>query len=621
MFPRGNHLWFQPVAALSLVGLLGCTATIERDRNDGVPATGAGAGTSTGGTAGTPSGGSGGSGTGGSQGGSSGSSTGGAGGGTAATGGSSATGGTGGTDVPPTPEECEASGPRPGTAPLRRLSSHEYLNTLADLFPNLSPELPVLPTEAPVDSFDNDARALGPSDVHTSRWEEIAFRYTSELTADAAVLEAFLPCAGDVADAATGRACGAEFVDSFGLRTHRRRLTAEETTRYQALFDTQLAAIDFEAAVQLTAMAMLQSPWFLYRVEPPRAGTAGLAPLDSWELASRLSYFLWQRMPDQALFDAAEAGTLVSDAELETQVRRMLADPRARAATADFHRQWLFFDRIMNEEHQTRVPELFPSWSAATQASAYEELLRFTERAVFDGDGTLAGLFLSRDTEVDPLLADIYGVQGPTQAGSWAQVSLPETERAGLLTRVGFLAAHAHSANGSPPLRGSYVMQRIFCQPVDPPPPGTDTSLPAEPDEDATNREIFEAKTAPPACAGCHAMLNGFGYPFEHYDAIGAYRATDNGQPVNAIATLEGTDLTGEVDGAIDLSERIAGSRQVAECAVSRWVRYARGRGIEADDQCALNALNEQFATSGGNIVELMVQIAKSPEFRNRPAE
>jgi len=616
---RGNRLWFQPVAALSLAALCGCTANIARDGNDGTPAPGAGAATSTGGA---PSGGSAGSGTGGALGGSGGSSTGGAGGGTAATGGTSGTGGSGGSSgTPPTPEECEASGPRTGTAPLRRLSSHEYLNTLADLFPGLSPDLPVLPTEAPVDSFDNDARALGPSDVHTSRWEEIAFRYTSELTADAALLEEFLPCAGDVSDAASGRACGAELVASFGLRTHRRPLTTEETTRYQTLFDEQLAAIDFEAAVQLTAMAMLQSPWFLYRVEPSRSGTAGLAPLDGWELASRLSYFLWQRMPDQALLDAAEAGTLVDDAGLETQVRRMLEDPRARAAVADFHRQWLFFDRILNEEHQTRVPELFPEWSAATQASAHEELLRFTERAIFDGEGTLAGLFLSRDTEVDPLLAEIYGVDGPDQAGSWAQVSLPETERAGLLTRVGFLAAHAHSANGSPPLRGSYVMQRIFCQPVDPPPPGTDTSLPAEPDENATNREIFEAKTAPPACGGCHAMLNGFGYPFENYDAIGAYRSTDNGQPVNAIATLEGTDLTGEVDGAIDLSQRIAESQQVAQCAVSRWVRYARGRGIEADDQCALNTLNEQFATSGGNIVELMVQIAKSPEFRNRPSE
>jgi hypothetical protein len=201
------------------------------------------------------------------------------------------------------------------------------------------------------------------------------------------------------------------------------------------------------------------------------------------------------------------------------------------------------------------------------------------------------------------------------------EVSLPEAERAGLLTRVGFLAAHAHSRNGSPPLRGNYVMQRIFCQTVDPPPPNTDTSLPAEPDDTLTNREIFENKTSPPACAGCHAMLNGFGYPFEHYDAIGAYRDSDNGKPVNATATLEGTDLGGDVDGAIDLSTRISGSPQVAACAVSRWVRYARGRGIEVDDQCALLDLNEKFAASGGNLIELMVAIATSTEFRNRPSE
>jgi hypothetical protein len=615
--------WFQPVplGTALLVGLVGCTATVQRDREGGPAAEGAGAGTAVGGSLGNPTGGSGGTGTGGSavsSGGSSGTGTGGSA-STSGSGGGTSTGGSSG--IPPTPEECASSGPRLGSAPLRRLSSREYLNTLSDLFPTIEPELPVLPTEAPVDSFDNDAVALGPSDVHVSRWEEIAFRYTRDLTQDENALEAFLPCAAEVADGGSESECGAELIASFGTKTHRRPLTSEETERYQALFDAQLAAIDFAGAVQLTAMAMLQSPSFLYRVEPARTASTALAPLDGWELASRLSYFLWQRMPDQELFDAAEAGTLTDDAELERQIRRMLADPRARAATADFHRQWLFFDRILNEEHETRVPELFPDWSAGTQASAHQELLRFTERVMFDGEGTLSALFLSPETEVDPLLAQIYGVTGPTESGSWAQVTLPETERAGLLTRVGFLAAHAHGANGSPPLRGNYVMQRIFCQAVDPPPPDADTSLPDEPDGSQTNREIFEAKTSPPACGGCHAILNGFGYPFEHYDAIGAYRDEDNGKPVNALATLEGTDLTGEVNGALDLSRRITESTQAAQCAVSRWVRYARGRGIEADDECALQALYQRFQASGGNVIELMVAIATSPEFRHRPSE
>lgn len=542
------------------------------------------------------------------------------------TGGSpSAEGGTGPTTGSPEPVVCDdqeiPERLRLGTAPMRRLSSTEYLRTLSDLFPGVAPELPALPIEDPVDAFDNDARALGPSDVAVARWEEIAFRYTRDLTADAAALEAFLPCAASLTDRASAEACGAELVESFGLKTHRRPLTPEEQARYRALFEQQLEAIDFEAAVQLTAMAMLQSPWFLYRLELPDGEASGeVVALDSWQLASRLSYFLWQRMPDDELFDAARADRLTDPAELERQARRMLRDPRARDAVVDFHRQWLFFDRIRRAEHDSRVPELFPTWNAATQAAAHEELLRFVRRTVFDGDGTLAALLLSRETEVDASLAEIYGVEKPPRAGQWSPVTLPAGERAGFLTRVGFLAAHAHSANGSPPLRGAYVMQRLFCIRPGAPPPDADTSPPVVEGTDLTNRELFEQRAAPARCQGCHVIIDSFGFGFEHYDAIGAYREIDNGKPVDARVTLVGTDVTGEVDGAIELSEKLAQSTQVAECAVSRWFRYARGRAIEPVDRCVLERLNERFQQSGGDILELMVDLTLSPDFRYRPA-
>jgi hypothetical protein len=599
---------------------LGCTAKVERGA--GVEGTGAvGSGTGVGGSSalggGPGTGGTGaGKGTGGGPG-TGGTASGGNGTGGNGTGGS----GTGGSGAMPSVEECASQRLDVGTAPLRRLSSREYLNTLEDLFPSVSVELPDLPTEAPVDSFDNDARALGPSDVYASRWEEIAFRHMGAVTATPAALAAFLPCADGASGAAAEQACGRELIASFGERTHRRPLTSEETARYQALFDAQLAAIDFAAAVQLTGMAMLESPSFLYRVEPARGAAAdGTAPLDSYEMASRLSYFLWQRMPDQELLEAASRGELTDAASLETAARRMLDDPRARTAAVDFHRQWLFFDRILNEEHADRVPELFPDWDAGTQSSAYEELMRFTGRALFEGPGTLASLFLSRDTEVNGPLAAIYGVTGPSGADTWQAVTLPASERAGFLTRVGFLAAHSHGANGSPPLRGSYVMQRIFCLPVDPPPPGTDTTPPDPMGSALTNREQFEERTSPGDCRGCHATLNPFGFALEHYDAVGAYRDEDNGSPVDAVVTLVDTDVPGEVDGGIELSERLAASQQVADCAVSRWFRYARGRGVESGDTCAVQRARQAFATSGGNIVDLMVTLVTSEEFRRRPA-
>jgi hypothetical protein len=508
-----------------------------------------------------------------------------------------------------------------GSAPMRRLSSREYLNTLSDLFPSIRPELPILPIEDPVDSFDNDARALGASDVHVSRWEEIAFRYTSDLTTNQNALTSFLPCSADATNDTAAQACGRELVEKFGQATHRRPLTSEEQARYQGLFEEQLAAIDFEAAVQITAMAMLQSPWFLYRLEPTSPDASdSVTPLDDWEMASRLSYFFWQRTPDDELFAAAASGSLTDEADVESQARRMAADPRAREAVADFHRQWLFFDRIFREEHDTRVPDLFPNWSAASQAPAHEEMLRFVGRTVFDGGGTLSDLLLSRETEVDPSLASIYGVEGPNDEGQWATVTLPEGERAGILTRVGFLAAHAHSANGSPPLRGAYVMARMFCLPPVSPPPDADTSPPELMGQALTNRELFEERTTPVACQGCHTVIDGFGFGFENYDAIGAYRTTDNGRPVNAVTTLVGTDVNGDVDGAVELSQQLAQSDQVAACAVSRWFRYSRGRSLEGVDECVLDRLNARFSETGGNIIELMIDLASSPEFRYRPA-
>jgi hypothetical protein len=601
---------------LALIGATACTGSVALVTDEEGEPSGSGStpgsvgeGGSANGRAGSSSSSSGGSGTGKGSGGASTSS------------GGTSTGGTGAGsgDPPDEPVDCTDQGLHIGSDPLRRLSGTEYLNTLGDLFPALSPELPDLPTEAPVDSFDNDARALGPSDVYVSRWEEIAFRYTSAATATPEALAAFLPCAEDVSDAASGRACGAELIRDFGEQTQRRPPTTEESERYQALFDEKLAEIDFAAAVQLTAMAMLQSPWFLYRVEPDREPAAdGTLPLDSWEVAARLSYFLWQRMPDAELLEQARSGELSDAAGIESAARRMLDDPRARAAVGDFHRQWLYFDRILKEEHATRVGDLFPEWTEDTQQAAYEELLRFTERTVFEGEGTLSSLFLSREAEIEPSLAGIYGVE--VSGSGWSTVTLPADERAGLLTRVGFLAAHAHSANGSPPLRGSYVMQRLFCLKVDPPPPNADTTPPDPTGTALTNREQFEERTSPPDCAGCHAMLNSFGFGLEHYDAIGAYRDTDNGQPVNAVVELIDTDVNGEVDGAIELSESLASSQQVADCAVSRWFRYARGRGLEAEDACTLKQLNERFAANGGNLVELMVDIVTSPEFRHRAA-
>lgn len=517
------------------------------------------------------------------------------------------------------PVTCDAATFELGSAPLRRLTGREYLHTLEALFPDVNPELPELPTEAPVDSFDNDALALGPSAVAVARWEEIASRYADAVASDDERLVAFLPCAADVDDRASALACGDELIDTFGTRTHRAALSAAEQERYQGLFATQLDAIDFEAAVQLTMMAMLQSPGFLYRIENTTDADGDAAQLDAFSVASRLSYLFWQNMPDAALLDSAASGALLQADELERQVVRMLSDERAGDALVDFHRQWLYFDRILKEEHDTRVPDQFPDWTGATQTAAREELSRFVRRVVFENRGTFRDLLLSTDAEVNAELAEIYGVDGPNSNDEWETITLPSEERAGLLTRVGFLAAHAHSANGSPPLRGSYVMNRIFCLPPASPPADADTSEPYAEGQGTTNRELFEERVAPAQCQGCHTVIDGFGFAFEHYDAIGGYRDIDNGAAVDASVTLSGTDIEADVDGALELSQVIADSEQVAQCVTGRLLRYAVGRSLESADACLFERLLSRFNESDGNFQDMLVELATSREFQTVP--
>jgi hypothetical protein len=231
----------------------------------------------------------------------------------------------------------------------------------------------------------------------------------------------------------------------------------------------------------------------------------------------------------------------------------------------------------------------------------------------------LSELFLSREAEVNASLAAIYGVKAPAQG--WATVTLPAGERAGLLTRVGFLAAHAHSGNGSPPLRGSYVMQRLFCQPVEPPPPNADTSPPPATGTAFTNREQFEERTAPTACRGCHSMLNSFGFGLEHYDAMGRWRADENGLPVDASGEL--IDSTGDAiafDGAPELTAILAGEQEVRECFVEQWFTFAHGRAPEVGDTCSIDALRTSFDDAGQDIPTLLIELTRTPSFRYRPA-
>jgi hypothetical protein len=490
--------------------------------------------------------------------------------------------------------------------PVRRLSRVEYQRSVRDLLYGVAFDAPEIPADTAERGLENIARQLGAPALLVERYELTASRAAEAAIRDEAIRARIVPCESG-ASAAEQDACAERFLDAFGRRAFRRPLTAEERADFLALIHATATEIDFDAAIELAIGALIQSPQFHYRIETP----TGEGRASAYQLASRLSYFLWQSAPDDALLDAAARGELSTPTDLETRARAMLEDPRAREAMIDFHRQWLDFDRVLGEP---KDPATHPGWDATLRTAIREEVDRFVGGVVWGGEGTLGALLTSRSTWVDPALAEHYGL--PAVSG-WTRVELPEGERAGILTRSDFLAGRAHAVNGSPILRGAFVMDRLLCRALGSPPDDADTS-PIVPDPDAgpmTNRMLFEARTASPTCQTCHAFIDGIGLGFEHYDATGRFRAIDNTLPVDATSTLVGTDVDGPYDGAVELSEMLAESTTVSDCAASHWARYALGRTPADGDACLVARAQASMRATGGDLRELMIAIVTSPDF------
>lgn len=472
--------------------------------------------------------------------------------------------------------------------------------------PDLSLPQVSLPADVVVEGFDNNAKAQTPSAALIEQYGASAEAVSDSVVAQ---LHDVLPCATTADNDPDG--CAMSFIDSFVSRAYRRPIQAEERTRYLSLFQTANGEYGFEPAIGMLVQAALQSPHFLYRVEPAVAG-----PLDGYALASRLSYFLWDDMPDEELLDAAASGALERTAGVEEQARRMLADAKARPAVASVFRQWLRFEKM---ERMPKSVDLFPEWNDQVASSLRSGTERFVDRVFWDMDGSLEALLTDTSSYVDQNTASLYGVRG-----QFTNLTLMDTnaqQRSGILTQVGLLAAFAHETTDSPILRGVFVMDRLLCSPPAPPPPGVTGSIVENPSTTGmtlTTRDRVALSHESGECASCHHTIDGYGFGFSHYDAIGRWRDTENGLTVNAAGWIENTrDADGAFNGAVELGQKLAKSAQVSECASSQWYRYSLGLGAADVNNCSLAPIAKAFVDSGGSLKELMISIATSEAFRN----
>jgi len=336
----------------------------------------------------------------------------------------------------------------------------------------------------------------------------------------------------------------------------------------------------------------------------------GAIPLDGYETASRLSYALWDTMPDATLLQAAAAGELTSAAAVSAQARRLLDSPRAEPVLEHLHYQLLNVERYRGI---TRFPEeMLPDMAA-------EENRRFVQHVIFTRNGSLADLLTSTETFANKTLADLYGLTG--QFGDEYQlVDLDPQQRSGFLTQIGFLASNANSGVSDPIHRGVFLARRMACINVPMPPPNI-PPLPAA--NGRTNRETVTAHTEVPGsvCVGCHgAFINPFGFPFEYYDGLGRYRTEDNGQPVDG-ATSPALSEAPHVSNAIELTQALATSKQVHECYARHLFEFAFGRLTSADDEALIQQVAVSSKDQGTSIRELEAMLVSSPAFLSRILE
>lgn len=501
---------------------------------------------------------------------------------------------------------------------LRRLTHSQYNNTVRDLLGDYSRPADRFFPEDFVNGFKNQLRTQGMPPL-------LAEMYSS--TAERLALNAFR--AGDVNGlipckpaSAQDEKCRDRFVRSFGQRAFRRPLTAAELGRYTALFDAQARKSgQFLDGARVVVEAWLQSPKFLFHVESGPEHT-----FRDYEIASRLSYLLWDTMPDPMLFDAAAKGDLRDAAGIERVARRMLDDPRARPAVDEFLAQWLRFDRVLNTvKDRRRYPEFTPELAAMM----VDETRRLMGHLVWNDLNFMDALtadygFLNSE------LTSLYKLPAPS--GEFELVKFPPaTRRAGLLGQGSFLASTAGPVETSPTARGIFVREQLLCQHVPNPPSGVNTNLPEPtPEKPLTMRQRNQIHIENPVCSSCHRLMDPIGFGLEHFDGIGRWRDTETIEfrdPENPRAPVKKFDLELQAGGEIagignsaftdlrQLGRILAENRSCQECIVKQMFRYAFGRIETPGDRNTIQAVYGAFRDSGFRFKELIIALVKSPQF------
>lgn len=507
-------------------------------------------------------------------------------------------------------EPLDCTMPTPGESPLLRLNRVELENTLKVLFedvPSVFTAVGPLVFQLPPEPAQRASYL--PNALLVERYYLLARKAAAAATGDHATLVAFCGCDPEKEGV---DACRDQMIERFATRAYRRPITDEDRSELREVFRAGQLGGDFASGVQAVVEVVLQSPDFLYLLELGTEEVRGAAvALSPYETATRVSYFLTAHPPDEDLRLAAASGPL-TPAVIEEHARRLIGGAENRVVTRRFMEDLLGLQETLNVDraaHPTFTPEI--------AAQVMEESARFIDDVTFEGAGTFQALFSQPTTWLNGPLAQFYGVAG-INGDAFQRVQLDPDQRAGILTQAAFLSATSPGSRTSPVRRAMTVLRRVLCFTPDPPPASVAPILPPDSPPGATMRERLLADTAPASCQECHRHINPVGLAFENYDAVGLWRSQENGSPIDASGNLMLTDAGGSFSNAVELIQHIAASRDARSCFAGNWLSYAYGRSELPADACARQELETTLEESGGNVVELMVAIAKTDNLRYR---
>jgi len=495
----------------------------------------------------------------------------------------------------------------PGRVRIHRLSRTEYTCTIRDLLGVDTHPADTFPTEGGGGGgFDNNADTLFVPPILMERYLAVATSVLSQAPQEKIffIKKSWL---------ASERSVVRNILQHFGMRGYRRPLDREELDRLVQVYDRgRQKGQSFEAATRTALSAILVSPNFLFRIEVDQP-TDQPYRLSDYELATRMSYFLWASMPDEELFRLAGEERLHEPAVVQQQVSRMIRDPKSKAFTESFASQWLRVRELKSAAQPD--PHRFPDYTPALREAMYREVIEFFDSVVRD-DESLLTVLAADYSFLNAELAALYGIEG-VNGEELRRVQLKDERRGGILGMGAVLTLTSYPQRTSPVLRGKWVLEEILGTPPPPPPPMV-KSLPPDdtPVDGLTLRQRLEKHREQAECAACHVRMDPLGFGLENFDPIGRWRIRIGTQPVDASGVLPGGE---RFEGPAELRKVLLGRKEeFVRNVTQKMLAYALGRGLEYYDAPAVKAIDQALAEKEYRTSVLIAEIIKSFPFQYR---